>query len=175
MGYLSDVVRCIDQVPSVYIDRLVDTIFRVYGTGKMVLTCGNGGSAATAIHFASDLRSIWVNAWDMLSPAKITQIANDHGPGGIFRRQYSKCRGAIVVAFSCSGSSPNIVELYGVVPKEDMFVLTSKKILNDNRWNEWAPKATFLMVDTEDYEVAEDVHLCICHAVKKAVVERIST
>jgi D-sedoheptulose 7-phosphate isomerase len=86
--------------------------------GRKVLTCGNGGSAADALHLAEELvgryreqrRSlpgICLNA----DPTAITCIANDYGFDHVFARQVEGLgsQGDVLVAFSTSGNSPSIL------------------------------------------------------------------
>ena len=88
-------------------------------SGGTIYTCGNGGSAAEALHFAEELvgrfrsdrapiRSACFNA----DPTAITCIANDYGFESIFSRQ---CEAMLtehdaLVVFSTSGRSPNILK-----------------------------------------------------------------
>jgi D-sedoheptulose 7-phosphate isomerase len=87
-------------------------------TGGTMYTCGNGGSAAEALHLAEELigryrgdraphRAVCLNA----DPTALTCIANDFGFDLIFARQCAALltpRDALV-AFSTSGDSRNIL------------------------------------------------------------------
>lgn len=83
-----------------------------------VLTFGNGGSAAEAMHLSEELvgryradrepyPALCLNA----DPTALTCIANDFGFDDIFARQVRAFahEGDVVVAFSTSGKSPNIL------------------------------------------------------------------
>jgi D-sedoheptulose 7-phosphate isomerase len=87
-------------------------------SGGTIYTCGNGGSAAEALHLAEELigryrgdrapfRAMCLNA----DPTALTCIANDFGFDEVFARQCAALltpRDALV-AFSTSGNSANIV------------------------------------------------------------------
>lgn len=154
--HVQDALRKIDTKQ---FDHIVDLI----ETAKLIVTCGNGGSAATAMHFAGDLRSLGLPAFDLLSPVKLTQIGNDRGYSNIFLMQ-SGPLDALVIAFSCSGTSPNIEYLY-YHNSEDMILFTSDKLKEKYQCN-------VVRVESTDYEVIEDVHSAMCHAIKKELVER---
>lgn len=90
---------------------------RLAGGGTMY-TCGNGGSAAEALHFAEELigryrserpalRAVCLNA----DPTALTCIANDFGFASIFERQCAALLSTndVLVVFSTSGNSENIV------------------------------------------------------------------
>lgn len=156
--------------PSAAVEQALEVLME----SELILTCGNGGSAATAIHFASDLRSIGLTAFDMLSPSKLTQIGNDQGWAYIFSMQ--ALPKSTVVAFSCSGTSPNVERLFYADVKQ-LILFTSRMKEGNRAWDlhpHLAERAIIIEVDTGDYELAEDAHLILCHALKKAIKERLT-
>lgn len=99
------------------VDALADLIAGALLDGRTLFTCGNGGSAADAIHLAEELvgryranrrplPAICLNA----DVGAITCIANDFGYDLIFSRQLEALArpGDILVVFSTSGGSPNV-------------------------------------------------------------------
>lgn len=54
-NYLSEVRRVTEAISVADIDRAIELLFRAWENGNRVFTCGNGGSASTATHFACDL------------------------------------------------------------------------------------------------------------------------
>ena len=79
--------------------------------GGTVFICGNGGSAATAEHFANDLFAKGVRAVCLNSNTAImTMIANDYGYEYVFSKQLEVFAdpGDLVVTISTSGMSANI-------------------------------------------------------------------
>ncbi|GAB4444513.1 MAG: SIS domain-containing protein [Chloroflexi bacterium OHK40] len=94
--------------------RLADGLL----AGQTLFTCGNGGSAADALHLAEELvgryrsdrrplPALCLNA----DVTAITCIANDFGYEAVFARQLVALArpGDMLVAFSTSGRSPNIL------------------------------------------------------------------
>jgi D-sedoheptulose 7-phosphate isomerase len=95
-------------------EALADSI----ANGGTLYTCGNGGSAAQAMHLSEELigrynadrppiRSICLNA----DPSALTCITNDMGWEEVFARQVEALvgKGDVLLAFSTSGNSPNVV------------------------------------------------------------------
>jgi D-sedoheptulose 7-phosphate isomerase len=85
--------------------------------GGKVLSCGNGGSAADAQHFSSEL----LNRFEMERPglaafalttdsSTLTSIANDYAYGEIFAKQVRAVgvAGDVLLAISTSGNSDNV-------------------------------------------------------------------
>lgn len=101
-----------------HVERITSRISEALLRGQRVFTCGNGGSATDALHLAQELvgryRSnrrplpgICLNA----DVGAMTCIANDFGYDQVFARQLVGCAraGDILVCFSTSGASPNIL------------------------------------------------------------------
>jgi D-sedoheptulose 7-phosphate isomerase len=99
------------------IDRAGKMILATLRAGRKLLVCGNGGSAAEAQHFATELvgryakhrrplPAIALNA----DGALLTCIGNDFGFDGVFARQIDALAqpGDLVVVFTSSGNSPDI-------------------------------------------------------------------
>lgn len=88
---------------------LVDAICRA----RRVYICGNGGSAANAIHIANDLIAAGVKAHALTADvATLTAIANDHGYHNIFARQLAVFgeKEDLLICLSGSGRSLNILK-----------------------------------------------------------------
>lgn len=79
---------------------------------NFIWIAGNGGSAATAEHFATDLVKKGYRAIALSSNTSVmTMIANDYGYEQIFAKQlgiYGSV-GDLLIVISCSGSSVNII------------------------------------------------------------------
>ena len=93
--------------------RIADTL----ASGGRVLTCGNGGSMCDAMHFAEELSGRYRQdraafaAQAISDPAHMSCVANDFGFERVFARGVEAWGkpGDLLVVFSTSGSSPNIV------------------------------------------------------------------
>ena len=92
----------------------------LYRGGKL-LTCGNGGSAADALHLAEELvgrykaerrglPGICLNA----DVTALTCIGNDYGYDRVFSRQVEALGrpGDVLAGFSTSGNSPNVLAAF---------------------------------------------------------------
>lgn len=100
------------------IERIAAAVIEVLRGGGKVLTCGNGGSAAEAMHFTEELvgrfharrqalGAICLNS----DPTTLTCIANDWEYAEVFARQVEALGrpGDLLVALSTSGRSPSVV------------------------------------------------------------------
>lgn len=118
--YLEIVVRAAQRVDLRSVERFIDLLEAAYREDRGVYLVGNGGSAATASHFAEDLSmgampDLEGKRFRVLSLADntsyITALANDKGYDRVFElqlRQFGR-KGDLLVVISGSGNSPNVV------------------------------------------------------------------
>jgi D-sedoheptulose 7-phosphate isomerase len=88
------------------------------GAGGTVWTCGNGGSAAEAQHFAAELVGRFKREREALrvvclcdNVSTLTSVSNDYQFADVFARSVRGLarRGDALVAFSTSGNSENVM------------------------------------------------------------------
>ena len=97
-----------------------EKLAKILKNKKCIFCCGNGGSAADAQHLSAELvgrfekeriglKSIALNS----DTSALTAIANDYNYKNIFSRQLEALsnKGDVLVAFSTSGNSKNIIEV----------------------------------------------------------------
>ncbi|MFH1221611.1 MAG: D-sedoheptulose 7-phosphate isomerase [Candidatus Micrarchaeota archaeon] len=102
-------------------------------SGRKILVCGNGGSAADAQHFAAEL----VGKFKKERPAMpaialttdtsiLTAVGNDYGFDKIFSRQVEAlgAAGDVLIAISTSGNSPNVLLAMQGAQKKGMKIIT---------------------------------------------------
>ena len=88
----------------------MELLERVRRAGSVFLI-GNGGSHANAMHAQNDLLSCGIRAFT-LDPATLTAFANDHGYENVYALWLETVgqKGDLLIAFSGSGKSPNILK-----------------------------------------------------------------
>ncbi len=101
------------------LQKAADAICQCLTSQGKLLCCGNGGSASDAAHFAGEFVCRFVKDRQAFaaialgsSDATITAIANDYSYDRVFARQVEAFArpGDLLVVFSTSGNSPNIIE-----------------------------------------------------------------
>ena len=81
---------------------------------RRVYLCGNGGSAANAMHIANDLISVGIKAHALTGDvATLTAIANDYGYEYVFSHQLQTLaeKDDLLIVLSGSGKSENILNV----------------------------------------------------------------
>lgn len=118
--YLSYLTGLIKGLNMDVVSRIIDEIELACERGNTLYLIGNGGSAATASHYANDLR-IGIRAagkpdLKAVSLADnislLTALANDEGFQNVFVHQLDGVLNAkdVVMAFSVSGNSENVIQ-----------------------------------------------------------------
>ena len=103
------------------IDDAATLMAECVGAGGKILVCGNGGSAADAIHFATELVSRFLKERKALPAipltgniSALTAIGNDYSFDEVFARQvegYGR-KGDVLVGISTSGRSRNVLKAF---------------------------------------------------------------
>jgi len=100
------------------VSRAADLIGECFRTGNKLLVCGNGGSAADASHFATELVVRFTKdrralpAICLVSDSGIlTAAGNDYGFDEIFARQVAAfgVPGDVLICLTTSGKSKNVM------------------------------------------------------------------
>lgn len=100
------------------IDRAASLILGALRSGRKLLICGNGGSAAEAQHFSTELVGRYFKSRRALPAialcadgSLVTCIGNDYGYDAVFARQIAGLAqpGDIVIGLTSSGNSANII------------------------------------------------------------------
>lgn len=139
--------------------------------GNFVWIAGNGGSAATAGHFANDLLKMCrikaIAASDMIPV--VTAYGNDHGWERMFANALKALinPGDVIVLISCSGNSRNILEVANEFQADhDIIVLTGEGSGELARKN----SAACIRAMSNDITVQEDVHSIVCHEIVRSIL-----
>lgn len=160
------------------IEKIVFAIEKVKNSNHSIYIAGNGGSAATASHFATDIgigslnRTNPVRAISLCdNSAAITAISNDIDYSSIFEQQLKLLgtSGDLLVVISASGNSNNLVKAINAaaVIGIDTFSLTGfdggkiKQLTLGQNIHVETPKGA--------YGLVEDAHLAICHVITECI------
>lgn len=118
-NYISEVAATLDRLPVETVAQVIDVLQEARVEGKRIYVIGNGGSAATASHLASDLSkgAIALGVPRLKAFAitdnipLLTAWANDTAYENIFAEQLENLvePGDVVIGLSGSGNSANIL------------------------------------------------------------------
>lgn len=177
-NYIAAQKQALDTIPTEQIAALVKTVRTAHREGRRIYVCGNGGSAANASHFVTDLGKNSSNAmptpFKVLSLADntawITALGNDYGYEDSFLRQLQNYgeKGDVLITISVSGNSPNLIK---VLEWSKAHGLHTIALVGAKRGK--AAELADQVIVTEDthYGRVEDVQMNILHMLCYAFVE----
>lgn len=172
--YSEKVYSLLKQVDLDSMQKLVKKIIECYKHNKAIFLIGNGGSATTCTHMATDI-GIGINKKVKLQhPFKImsltdnissiTAISNDINYDDIFKKQLEMYfnEGDLVIAISASGNSINLVktiEWANSCGGETVGIVG----FDGGKLNDIVGLSVHVKSDIGEYGPVEDVHLIINH------------
>jgi D-sedoheptulose 7-phosphate isomerase len=168
--YSQRLCAAVEALPLHAVEALADALLGCWRDGRQVFIFGNGGSAGNAIHLANDYlygisrqlgHALRVTALPANS-AVLTCLANDEGYDSIFFRQLAVFAqpGDVVIAFSGSGNSPNIVKALEWCRKHGV---RSFAVLGYSGGNAKALADVPIHVAIDDMQISEDLQLIVGH------------
>lgn len=166
-------------------DALVPAIARAAGLlteclladGK-VLACGNGGSAADAQHFAAEMIGRFERERPELpaialttDTSILTAVANDYSFEQIFSKQVRAlgARGDVLLAFSTSGNSGNVIAAINAAHEREMRVIAMTGKGGGRIGEMLTADDSHLCVPHERTARIQEVHLLMIHSLCDAV------
>jgi D-sedoheptulose 7-phosphate isomerase len=152
------------------VERSAHVLVTALRRGKKILVCGNGGSAADSQHFAAELVGRYGKKRRALpaialttDTSALTAIGNDYGFEDIFKRQVEALgsSGDVLVAFSTSGASKNVLAAIAQARKQKMNII----ILTGVRGARLRRRANVLIaVPSSETARIQEIHEIIYHS-----------
>jgi D-sedoheptulose 7-phosphate isomerase len=176
--YIAAQHRALDSLVIGSIARLIETVRSAWLRSAQIFIIGNGGNAASASHFATDLgkgaSDRAARRFRVLSLTDnvpwITAVGNDYSFDDAFVRQlqnYAR-RGDVLLAGSVSGSSPNLVR---AVEWASNYGLETAAIVGARRGRLADIAQQVIVIGDTHYGRVEDVQMHILHMICYAFME----
>jgi len=161
------------------VELLADDLLAAWRGGRQVFLCGNGGSAANAMHIANDLIygvaapdgvGIRVNALPANS-AVLTCLANDTGFDRVFATQLAVLAnpGDLLIVLSGSGNSPNILAALEEARRRGA---KSYAVLGYSGGKAKALADVAIHFPIDDMQISEDLQLVVGHMLMRWLCSR---
>lgn len=177
-GYLKAQKAAVDSIPVGAVAGWAGKLRAAWQEDRQIFVCGNGGSAANASHFATDLGK---GASDKLgrrfrvlclndNVSWLTALGNDYSYEEVFvgsLRNYAR-PGDLLLVMSVSGNSPNLVRAVEWASANGVGTLA----LVGERRGRLADLATeVIVIEDGHYGRVEDCHMHVCHLLCYAFME----
>ncbi|MEO5339394.1 MAG: SIS domain-containing protein [Magnetococcus sp. MYC-9] len=172
-GYLGYLSQVFDRMDCAQIGAFINTLLQARQRQARIFFIGNGGSAATASHFANDIA---IGSRSRVKPfralslcdnlALITAIGNDFGYDQVFVRQLENQMdtGDVVVAISASGNSPNVLHAIDYA-KSHGGLTVGLTGFDGGRLRQAVDLSVHVPSNPGEYGPVEDLHMILDHLV----------
>lgn len=170
--YLGEVQDVLETLPDEEIRDVVDILLSANYVGSTVFTLGNGGSAATASHFACDLAKGTITAdrprFRVIpltdNMPLVTAWSNDVAYADMFAEQLRNLiqEGDVVVAFSGSGNSENVLRAVQLA-RQARGITVGLTGFSGGALKDAVDVP--VVVPSHCMEQIEDVHVILCHLI----------
>ena len=177
-NYINNLKIGIEKLNLLKLKKIEDIIFKKIKEDKKIFVCGNGGSASIANHFLCDFnKGIKLSSKNKLKPKivslsnnieSILAIANDISFNKIFSFQLDNyyTKGDIVILLSCSGSSPNILDVLEYCKKKKIFTISLTGFAKKNIQSKANLNLNF---EINNYGISEDLFQIIMHMLSQSI------
>jgi D-sedoheptulose 7-phosphate isomerase len=179
MSYLGTVESILKEIDPARLEEIIDVIYGAYKADRQIFLMGNGGGAATSMHFTCDLnktaivpgkrRMRAISLSDNTS--LVTAWANDTNYTNIFGEQLVNFArpGDLAIGFTASGMSVNIVNAIALANELGCDTVA---FVGFDGGTVGAIAKHVLHIESNSYQHIEDVHLLLCHVITNALQER---
>ncbi len=176
--YLKAQQAALAAIPADAVANLVELFRKALAEDRQIFVFGNGGSAANASHFATDLGK---GASDKLgrrfrvlslndNVSWLTALGNDYAYDEVFSRQLMNYGrpGDLVLCMSVSGNSPNVVKAVEWANQQGLATIA---LVGGKRGRLTELAQHVIVIPSEHYGRVEDAHMGICHMICYAFIE----
>jgi D-sedoheptulose 7-phosphate isomerase len=147
----------------------IDAVAAAIKRRSAVLICGNGGSAADAMHITGELvgrflkerrpfKAVCLSA----DPTVLTAWSNDYSFASVFARQVEAYAepGGVLIGLSTSGNSANVIEAFTAARKLGLKTIA----FTGQGGGKLAPLADVLLdVPSASTPLIQQAHICLYH------------
>lgn len=176
--YAEDQKKAIDTIDLKKIEEIITIFKKLLDDERQLFVFGNGGSAASATHFVTDLgkgasdktkkrfRCFSLND----NTGWLTALGNDYSYEDVFVRQLMNLAkpGDVMYTMSVSGNSPNLVKAVEWCKKNQVHVIA---LVGGKKGMLAELGDTVVVIDELHYGRVEDAHMNICHMITFAFIE----
>ena len=176
--YFSDLQEMVRAISQSHLQEILALLEETYHQGRRIFIMGNGGSAATASHFALDLAKNTimpgaprVKAISLTDHVPlITAWSNDTAYEHIFAEQLANMiePGDAVIGISASGNSLNIINALNVAKKSHAVTIG---LLGAKGGQIKQIVDAYVLAPGQNIEQEEDAHLILAHIITRHIRE----
>ena len=176
--YFAELEQMLRDISQAHLQNILSLLEDAYRNGHRIFIMGNGGSAATASHFALDLAKNTimpgaprVKAISLTDHVPlITAWSNDTAYEHIFAEQLANMiePGDLVIGISASGNSLNVINALNVAKKSRAATIG---LLGAKGGQIKQMVDAYVLAPGQNIEQEEDAHLILAHIITRHIRE----
>ncbi|MFK7832214.1 MAG: SIS domain-containing protein [Winogradskyella sp.] len=180
--YIENLTMTLNKLNVRDIENCANVLLEAYENGNNIFICGNGGSAATASHFACDINkgvSYGLEKRFKIIPltdnlGTITAYANDVGYDFVFVEQLKNFfnAGDVIIGISGSGNSRNVIEAIEFVNQNGGQTIGWTGF-DGGQLKELAHHT--VNANINDMQISEDIHMSMVHILMKILTTELAS
>lgn len=173
-GYFEYVCQLLKNIDKKDVALVSEELEKASRNGNMIYLIGNGGSAATSLHFAQDLEK--GTATEGISHFKteslvgnvsyLTAVGNDTSFENIFSDQLKAklMENDVVIGISASGNSPNLIKAFEYAKSKKARIIAFLGF-DGGKMKVLADVKIHVKTDKGEYGPVEDIHMILFHII----------
>ncbi|TMC17278.1 MAG: SIS domain-containing protein [Chloroflexi bacterium] len=176
--YFSELEQMLQAISLSHLETVLQLLEEAYRNGRRIFIMGNGGSAATASHFALDLaKNTIIPGAPRLKAISltdhvplITAWSNDIAYEHIFSEQLANMiePGDVVIGISTSGNSPNVINALNLAKQ---YRATTVGLLGAKGGKMKDMVDAYVLAPGQNIEQEEDAHMILAHVITRHMRE----
>jgi D-sedoheptulose 7-phosphate isomerase len=177
-SYFTELEQMLRDISQAHLQDILSLLEETYRNGHRIFIMGNGGSAATASHFALDLaKNTIIQGAPRLKAISltdhvplITAWSNDTAYEHIFEEQLANMiePGDLVIGISTSGNSPNVINALNLARKSRAATVG---LLGAEGGRIKNIVDSYVLAPGQNIEQEEDAHLILTHIITRHMRE----
>jgi len=179
--YFSKLTKAFNQIDLIQVENMIEALLSLERSNGIVFAAGNGGSCTTAQHFLLDIgvgshiRGGGVRTLSLSSDSsELSAIGNDlRYEDTLTQRflQFTPSHNDLLVVFTASGRSPNILSLIHAAKSKGIDVCAFTGFDGGDA-RDFADIKLHVPTDLGEYGIVEDLHLSISHHITEQFRQR---
>ena len=180
--YFSELEQMLQAISLPHLESVLHVLEEAYGNGHRIFIMGNGGSAATASHFALDLaKNTIIPGAPRLKAISltdhvplITAWSNDTAYEHIFSEQLANMiePGDVAIGISASGNSPNVINALNLAKQ---YRASTIGLLGGSGGKIKDMVDAYVLAPGQNIEQEEDAHMILAHVITRHMREVVRT
>ncbi len=172
--YFAELEQMVRDISFPHVEKVLHLLEECYYNGHRIFIMGNGGSAATASHFALDLakNTIMEGAPRLKAISLtdhvplITAWSNDTAYEHIFAEQLANMiePGDVAIGISASGNSPNVINALRLAQQ---YQASTIGLLGANGGKIKDIVDAYVLAPGQNIEQEEDAHMILAHVITR--------